>query len=229
MVRDTLRRQLASHGRCVPRAAWWVYLGAAWWVGTPVHTTRVILWVYTSLVYRRVYLPGYTTLPLPSVHPLPLTLRCQLTGHQAQEGRNPWVEGLSASQVLKSVRVMWATMRIVTPLFLHNLEQRLDSDRVTAHVSPMVRVMRARRATRSCIRSLLFMPAQRDASLINNVHNSRPMGLYPMDLNIINILDIPAVLGFPRRKVKWFREVFPGLRIDTGGERRLQFRLRNPM
>ena len=130
----------------------WYSTRASWEGGTvpghhggivhPVYAPWLPWWVYTLPT-----MPSYPTLGIPTIPPysllsvqhLPLTLRCQTVRPWAQKRRNPWVGGEKSLKVLKGVREGGRTLRIVTRFFPGELEERLDSERVILHVSPMVR------------------------------------------------------------------------------------------
>ena len=99
---------------------------------------------YTPSLLRSLpCIPGYTmvhTLLAPSVHPLPLTLRCPVMMPWALIGNNPWVGGRRVFQDPKGVREERGMMRVVTPLSHEQKDERLDNIRVMSHVSPMVGV-----------------------------------------------------------------------------------------
>jgi len=123
---------------CIPR----VYKGVLYPGGVypgciSGYSLPVPWWVYTSLVYVRVYTHGYTAVhycPLPRCqHARPW---CSLPGEEAlgSEERKPLGEGGLSLSGPKSVTREGRTLRIVTPLLPVRKTERLDSDRVFLRV-----------------------------------------------------------------------------------------------
>ena len=128
---------------------WWV-----WWYPSVWYTLVGMVGIH-SLVYARVYIPGYTTtLPWSGATPAVSTQRC-VTRPWALSGRFPWVRPLSRLKVLKGVKGEGSPLRINLCSLREETDERLDRHRVTIDVSPMVRVSCAQWSIRSFIRSLM--------------------------------------------------------------------------
>ena len=78
----------------VPLLPWWVEGGGG---GIPNIPPGYIRGIYSLLPGNIPFLPGYTSMPtlrLMSWLHTHAELRCEVRGHQAQEGRITWVRGL---------------------------------------------------------------------------------------------------------------------------------------
>jgi len=130
------------HAGCGTRVAWWVWYPVAWWVSS----LPTMVGIPSSLLYASHTTLGIPSIPPctgPSVHRSPLITRCTVRGHQAQNGRNPWVRASQRLKVRKGVMREGSPLRIITPLLPHERTERLDAHRVTLPILPMVRHLRA--------------------------------------------------------------------------------------
>ena len=119
-----------------------------WW---EVHHGGYTPWVWWEVHHGGVYTsPWYMPGTPPWVYPHPtITPRCTVYRTRctqcpavtswAPPGRNPWVRASQDVKIPKGVKEGGITLRVVTPAFLGELDERLDSSRVIPYVSPMRR------------------------------------------------------------------------------------------